>query len=172
MVLYVLRLPAGFNHLDSVFGMISEDECVVYPPVFEPYGPASVDVVRAELGKEPVRPTRSADFFRSLRADGLDLTPIPCGGDNPVDQQREQWFSASNLLAVAPGKVIIYRSSEQTVEELAKRGYRVVDINDVQTGATRLSLDDPGKWVLKIKGSELSRGHGGPHSLMLPLVRD
>ncbi len=172
MVLYVLRLPAGFNHLDSVFGMISEDECVIYPPVFEPYGPASVDVVRAELGKEPVRPTRSADFFRSLRADGLDLTPIACGGDDPVDQQREQWFSASNLLAVAPGKVIIYRSSERTVAELARRGYRVVDINDVQTGATRLSLDDPGKWVLKIKGSELSRGHGGPHSLMLPLVRD
>ncbi|HEY0070403.1 MAG TPA: arginine deiminase family protein, partial [Chloroflexia bacterium] len=172
MVLYVLRLPAGFNHLDSVFGMISEDECVIYPPVFEPYGPASVDVVRAELGKEPVRPTRSADFFKSMRADGLDLTPITCGGDDPVDQQREQWFSASNLLAVAPGKVIIYRSSEKTVEKLARRGYRVVDINEVQIGATSLSLDDPGKWVLKIKGSELSRGHGGPHSLMLPLVRD
>jgi arginine deiminase len=172
MVLYVLRLPAGFNHLDSVFGMISEDECVIYPPVFEPYGPASVDVVRAELGKEPVQPTRSADFFKSLRADGLDLHPIMCGGDDPVDQQREQWFSASNLLAVAPGKVVIYRSSEKTVEELARRGYRVVDINDVQTGVTTLSLDDPGKWVLKIKGSELSRGHGGPHSLMLPLVRD
>jgi arginine deiminase len=140
--------------------------------VFEPYGPASVDVVRAELGKGEVRPTRSPDFFASLRRDGLDYTPIPCGGSDPVDQQREQWFSAANLLALAPGKVLIYRSSEMTLSELARHGYRIVDINDVQTGETRLSLDDPGKWALKLKGSELSRGHGGPHSLVLPLVRD
>jgi arginine deiminase len=172
MILYVLRLPAGFNHLDSVFGVLSDKECVIYPPVFEPYGPASVDVVRVELGKEAVRPTRSADFFESLRRDALDLTPISCGGQDPVDQQREQWFSAANLLALAPGKVVIYRSSERTAAELAKHGYQLIDINDVQTGAVKLDLDSPGKWALKIKGSELSRGHGGPHSLVLPLVRD
>jgi arginine deiminase len=145
---------------------------VVYQPVFQPYGPASVDVVRAELGSAPVRPTRSEDFFESLRGDGVDLTPIMCGGTDPEDQQREQWFSAANLLALAPGKVLIYRSSERTIEELARRGYEVYDINDVQTGQVKLDLDSPGKWVLKIKGSELSRGHGGPHSLLLPLVRD
>ncbi|MGA7732095.1 MAG: arginine deiminase family protein, partial [Chloroflexia bacterium] len=172
VVLYILRLPAGFNHLDSVLGIISLSECVIYPPVFEPYGPASVDVVRVELGEGPVKPVRSPDFFESLRNDGVDLTPIPCGGQDPTDQQREQWFSAANLLAVAPGKVIIYRSSERTIDELRNRGYRVVDINDVQTGTVRLSLDDEEKWVLKVKGSELARGHGGPHSLVLPLVRD
>jgi arginine deiminase len=172
IVLYVLRLPAGFNHLDSVFGLISDKECVVYSPVFEPYGPASVDVVRVELGREPVRPTRSDDFFESLRADGFDLTPIPCGGTDPEDQQREQWFSAANLLALAPGKVVIYRSSERTVEALSRHGYAVHDINDVQTGAVKLDLGSPGKWVLKVKGSELSRGHGGTHSLILPLVRE
>jgi arginine deiminase len=172
LILYVLHLPAGFNHLDSVLGVISPSECVVYQPVFEPYGPASVDVVRADLGNGEVRPTRSADFFESLRHDGIDLTPIPCGGSDTMDQQREQWFSAANLLAVAPGKVIIYRSSERTLAELARHGYRVIDINDVQTGAASISLDDPDKWALKIKGSELSRGHGGPHSLVMPLVRD
>jgi arginine deiminase len=25
--------------------------------------------------------------------------------------------------------------------------------------------------VLRVRGSELSRGHGGPHSLVLPLLR-
>lgn len=172
IILYVLRLPAGFNHFDSVFGLISDSECVVYQPVFEPYGPASVDVVRVELGTGPVHPTRSADFFESLRKDGIDLTPIPCGGSDPVDQQREQWFSAANLLALAPGKVVIYRSSERTIAELERHGYKVLDINDVQTGGVKLNLDAPGKWVLKVKGSELSRGHGGPHSLVLPLMRD
>jgi arginine deiminase len=172
IVLYVLRLPANFNHLDSVLGVISGSECVVYSPVFEPYGPASVDVVRTELSKGPVKPSRSADFFESLRKDGVDLAPIPCGGTDPVDQQREQWFSAANLLAVAPGKVIIYRSSERTIEQLAQRGYRIVDITDVQTGAAKLDLDSPGKWALRLKGSELSRGHGGPHSLVMPLMRD
>jgi arginine deiminase len=172
LVLYVLRLPAGFNHLDSVLGAISPTECVVYQPVFEPYGPASVDVVRADLGSRRVRPTRSADFIESLSHDGIDFTPISCGGADPMDQQREQWFSAANLLAVAPGKVIIYRSPERTIAELARHGYRIVDINDVQVGAASISLDEPGKWALKIKGSELSRGHGGPHSLVMPLVRD
>src|SRR5207248_1708517 len=112
LILYILRLPVGFNHLDSVLGMVSNTECVVYPPVFEAYGPASVDVVRAELGRGTVRPIRSADFFQSLRVDGVDLEPVPCGGQDPTDQQREQWFSAANLLALAPGKVIIYRSAE------------------------------------------------------------
>jgi arginine deiminase len=172
LTLYILRLPAGFNHLDSVLGVISPTECIVYQPVFEPYGPASVDVVRAELGSEQMRPTRSADFFKSLRQDGIDLTPISCGGADPMDQQREQWFSAANLLSVGPGKVIIYRSSERTIAELAMHGYRIVDINDVQTDVASISLDDQEKWALKIKGSELSRGHGGPHSLVMPLVRD
>jgi arginine deiminase len=172
ITLYILRLPAGFNHLDSVLGLISPTECVIYPPVFEAYGPASVDVVRAELDAGPVRPERSADFFASLRNDGVELEPIPCGGQDPIDQQREQWFSAANLLAVGPGKVIIYRSSERTIAELEKRGYRVVDVNDVRTGAASVSLDDGEKWVLKVKGSELSRGHGGPRSLVLPLMRD
>jgi arginine deiminase len=172
LTLYILRLPAGFNHLDSVLGVINHNECVVYPPVFEPYGPASVDVVRAELSADPVRPTRSDDFFESLRQDGVDLHPIPCGGPDPVNQQREQWFSGVNMLAVAPGKVIIYRSAERTIEELARRGYNVVDANDVLMGAVKLSLSGHDKWALKIKGSELSRGHGGPHSLVLPLVRD
>jgi arginine deiminase len=153
-------------------GLISPTECVVYPPVFEAYGPASVDVVRAELDASPVRPERSADFFTSLRNDGVELFPLPCGGQDPMDQQREQWFSAANLLAVGPGKVVIYRSSERTIAELAHRGYRVVDVNDVRTGASSISLEDDEKWVLKVKGSELSRGHGGPRSLVLPLVRD
>jgi arginine deiminase len=172
IVLYVLRLPAGLIHLDTVLGVISYEDCIVYSPVFEPYGPASVDVVRAELGPEPVSPTRSADFFSSLRDDGVDLRPISCGGSEPVDQQREQWFSGCNLLAVAPGKVVVFRSTERTIDELSKRGYRIVDITEVQTGAVKLDLDSPGKWALKIKGSELSRAHGGPHSLVLPLVRD
>ena len=172
IILYVLRLPVGFNHLDSVFSVINHDECIIYPPVFEPYGPASVDVVRIELSAETMQPTRAADFFESLRNDGMNLTCIPCGGSDPVDQQREQWFSAANLLALAPGKVVIFRSSEQTLAALSEHGYQIVDITDIQTGAVNLDLDSPGKWALKIKGSELSRGHGGPHSLVLPLVRD
>lgn len=171
LIIYLLRMPVGFNHLDSVFGVINTDECVVYPPVFQSYGPASVDVVRAELSSNPLRPTRASDFFESLRKDGLDFDVIPCGGNDPLDQQREQWFSATSMLALAPGKVIMYRSAERTAAELARHGYDIIDINDVQTGAVKLDLDAPGKWALKIKGSELSRGHGGPHSLVLPLVR-
>jgi arginine deiminase len=171
MVLYVLRLPAGHNHLDSVFSLISERECVVYRPVFMPYGPASVDVIRVELGAGGAQPERRSSFLDSLRADGLDLQAIPCGGDDPIAQEREEWFSGANLLALAPGKVITYRSTDRTVAALAAAGYEVLDSNDVLAAGRATSLTAPGKWVLRIRGSELSRGHGGPHSLVLPLQR-
>jgi arginine deiminase len=170
-ILYVLRLPPGHNHIDSVFSLISPGECVMYRPVFMPYGPASVDVIRIELGQGGAEPERRSSFIHSLRDDGLDLTPIFCGGADLIDQEREEWFSGANLLAVAPGKVITYRSTNRTVAALAAAGYEVVDINAVLDGSRDLRLDEPGKWVLRIRGSELSRGHGGPHSLVLPLRR-
>ncbi len=171
LTLYVLRLPPGHNHLDSVFSLLSPTECVYYRPVFQPYGPASVDVIRLELGHGGTAPERRASFLHSLRDDGLELQAIPCGGDDPIDQAREEWFSGANLLAVAPGKVLTYRSTDQTVAALAQAGYTVIDSNEVLTGRRALSLDSPDKWVLRIRASELSRGHGGPHSLVLPLVR-
>ncbi len=172
LTLYVLRLPPGHNHLDSVFSLLSPTECVYYRPVFQPYGPASVDVIRLELGRGGTAPERRASFLHSLRDDGLDLQAIPCGGDDPIDQEREEWFSGANLLAVAPGKVLTYRSTDQTVAALAQAGYEAIDSNEVLIGRRSLRLDSPDKWVLRIRASELSRGHGGPHSLVLPLVRD
>src|SRR5579859_2051599 len=91
LVLYVLRLPAGHNHLDSVFSLLSATECVLYRPVFMPYGPASVDVIRMELGRGGAQPLRRSSFLHSLRDDGLDLQAIFCGGEDPIDQQREEW---------------------------------------------------------------------------------
>ena len=171
LTLYVLRLPPGHNHLDSVFSLLSPTECVYYRPVFQPYGPASVDVIRLELGRGGTAPERRASFLHSLRDDGLELQAIPCGGDDPIDQAREEWFSGANLLAVAPGKVLTYRSTDQTVAALVQAGYEAIDSNEVLTGRRTLRLDSPDKWVLRIRASELSRGHGGPHSLVLPLVR-
>lgn len=170
VILYVLRLPSGHNHLDSVFSLLSPTECVLYRPVFMPYGPASVDVIRIELGKGGAEPERRTSFVESLRDDGLNLQTIYCGGDDPIDEEREEWFSGANLLAVAPGKILTYRSTDQTAAALARAGYEVIDSNAVFAGRS-ISLTAPGKWVLRIRGSELSRGHGGPHSLVLPIVR-
>ncbi|HUS15902.1 MAG TPA: arginine deiminase family protein, partial [Chloroflexia bacterium] len=171
-VLYVLRLPTGHNHLDSVFSLLSATECVLYRPVFMPYGPASVDVIRVELGDGGAQPERRSSFLHSLRDDGLDLQAIFCGGADPIDQEREEWFSGANLLTLAPGKVVTYRSTDRTVAELVKAGYEVIDSNDVLQAGRAIKLEGSDKWVLRIRGSELARGHGGPHSLVLPLVRE
>ena len=56
-------------------------------------------------------------------------------------------------------------------QQSAAAGYEVVDSNDVLSGRRTLRLDTPDKWVMRIRASELSRGHGGPHSLVLPIVR-
>lgn len=85
------------------------------------------------------------------------------------DQEREQWHSGANFLAIAPGKVLSYARNINTLEELNKKGFEIVPAEDVING--KIDLERVGKCVVTLDGSELPRGGGGPRCMTMPLRR-
>ncbi len=170
--LFLVILPEPLDHLDTVFTMVSQDECTVFPQALFGHGPESVNVLQVTLQPGREAPSaRRAELLPALgEVLGKPLHAIWCGGENPVEQRREQWWGGASILAVAPGKLISFRNPQQTLAALQARGYECLESEHVLSGR-----QDPAnyeKCVTLIKGAELSRAKGGPRSLVLPLLRD
>lgn len=170
--LFIISLPRGIDHLDAVFTMVSRDECVVFPPALFGNGPEAINVLQLQVVPgQPLRYRRREELLGPLgEALGLQLHPISCGGSSPVNQRREQWWGGAMPLALAPGHLISFRSSQHTLEGLQSRGYTCLEGDSVLSGDA--DPHDYEKCVIAIRGSELSRAKGGPRSLALPLVRE
>jgi N-dimethylarginine dimethylaminohydrolase len=115
----------------------------------------SVEVFLAGIGKkdEAVGDIKLADY---LRARGYKIVLV--GGDPPAAGRerhaaevvlKELRRQASNVVAVAPGKVVAYQGNPFTAKALASAGIEVIAFN----------------------GTELARQNGGPHCLTQPLER-
>ena len=90
--------------------------------------------------------------FLEAAADAMGigkLRVIDTGLDT-VTAEREQWDDENNTLAVEPGVVVAY---ERNVE-------------------TNARLEASGIEVLRIAGSELGSGRGGPRCMSCPIARD
>lgn len=159
-------------HLDTVFTMVSPDECVVFPPIISEQNASTV-----------IHYTRSdqQDKFNSAIRVGLQgvledllarpFTFIACGGSNPLNQRREQWTDGANLFTVAPGVVIGYERNENTFNELRSRGYRVVSAAGFLSYFEESDFKPGERIAIKLEGNELSRGRGGPRCMTLPIAR-
>ncbi len=173
--LLVVAIPPerSFMHLDTVFTMISQDECLVYGPMILPGGAEEADVYECDLTKREITWTTEKDLLSALKAQKLDLKPIRCGGQDPIAERREQWTDGANAFALAPGVVLIYDRNEATVAELARTGYTVVDEADLLLGREELELWKPSrKYVILLAAHELSRARGGPRCMAMPLSRE
>ena len=71
-------------------------------------------------------------------------------GLDPVTAEREQWDDGNNTLALAPRVAVAYERNDET--------------ND--------RLEDAGIEVVRIAGSELGSGRGGPRCMSCPISRE
>lgn len=171
-VVYAIQLPEerSLMHLDTCFTRISEDECLVFPPLFIDSDTASSPVYRFDgedsfEGKTP----ETRPLIECLGDDGAEMIAIHCGGDDPVMQVREQWTDGANAFAISPGKIITYARNRHTLLELADRGFRTVPTEEFLADPSPIKSDE--KMAITLTASELSRGRGGPRCLTMPVSR-
>lgn len=133
-------------HLDTVCTMVDSDAVVMYPNIQNTL--SAFTIHREDKGVSIL----GAKGFIEAAADamGIDKLRVIDTGLDAVTAEREQWDDGNNTLAVAPGVVIAY---ERNVE-------------------TNARLEASGIEVLRISGSELGSGRGGPRCMSCPVLRD
>jgi arginine deiminase len=133
-------------HLDTVCTMVDVDAVVMYPNI------AHTLQAYAVVADDDGEPRASAPRpFLEVAAEAMriDRLRIIDTGLDPVTAEREQWDDGNNTLALAPRLCVAYERNVETNAQLERAGIEVV----------------------RISGSELGSGRGGPRCMSCPIER-
>jgi arginine deiminase len=134
-------------HLDTVCTMVDVDAVVMYPAIADTL--TALVVSREDEGSTVVRGPEPF-LPAAAKAMGIDELRVIDTNLDPVTAEREQWDDGNNTLAIAPRLAVAYE-------------------RNVKTNAL---LEAAGIEVVRIAGSELGSGRGGPRCMSCPIRRD
>ena len=140
----------AFMHLDTIFTQVDYDKFLIHQDVkmvLKAYEIKASKNRENKLDVIPIEGTLDKILSKYLKQ---EIILIPCGGDDLVAADREQWNDGANTICLRPGEVIVY-----------ERNYITNDI-----------LKSYGIKVHTIPSSELSRGRGGPRCMSMPFIRE
>jgi arginine deiminase len=159
-------------HLDTVFTFMSETECMAFPPIINQNGLNNTLCFSKDPNSDKLLTKIYVDLKTALEHTlDRDLTFASCGGPNLLAQQREQWTDGANLFSLAPGVVLGYGRNSESFNELARLGYRIVTAEGFLSYHAESSFEPGEKLAIRLEGSELSRGRGGPRCMTMPISR-
>lgn len=133
-------------HLDTVCTMVDADTVVMYPPMAHALTAYAVTVDGGDLRVAEPRPFLDA----AAEAMGVERLTVLDTGLDPVTAEREQWDDGNNTLALSPRLCVAYERNMETNAQLEAAGIEVI----------------------RISGSELGTGRGGPRCMSCPILRD
>jgi arginine deiminase len=140
-------------HLDTVCTMVDVDAVVMYPNVAESmvaWTVTAADGVGAGADGELHIGAPEPFVVAAAKAMGIDTLRIIDTGLDPVTAEREQWDDGNNTLAIGPRLCVAYERNIETNAQLERAGVEVI----------------------RIAGSELGSGRGGPRCMSAPVRRD